>query len=38
MYGMWWRPKSMYNYLSTGNDNFQTKDGMNIKKILEKAS
>ena len=38
MYGMWWRPKSMYNYLNTGKDNFSTKDGMNIKKILEKAS
>lgn len=38
MYGMWWRPKSMYNYLRTGKDDFQTKDGMNIKKILEKAS
>lgn len=38
MYGMWWRPQSMYNYLRTGKDDFQTKDGMNIKKILEKAS
>lgn len=38
MYGMWWRPKSMYNYLKTGKDDFQTKDGMNIKKILEKAA
>lgn len=38
MYGMWWRPKSMYNYLRTGKDDFSTKDGMNIKKILEKAS
>ena len=38
MYGMWWRPKSMYNYLRTGKDDFQTEDGMNIKKILEKAS
>lgn len=38
MYGMWWRPKSMYNYLYTGKDSFSTKDGMNIKKILEKAS
>lgn len=38
MYGMWWRPKSMYNYLRTGKDNFSTKDGMNIEKILEKAS
>lgn len=38
MYGMWWRPKSMYNYLLTGKDDFSTKDGMNIKKILEKAS
>lgn len=37
MYGMWWRPKSMYNYLRTGKDNFSTKDGMNIKRILEKA-
>lgn len=38
IYGMWWRPQSMYNYLKTGTDNFQTKDGMNIKRILEKAS
>ena len=38
MYGMWWRPQSMYNYLKTGKDDFQTKDGMNIRKILEKAS
>lgn len=38
MYGMWWNPESMQNYLRTGKDDFQTKDGMNIKKILEKAS
>lgn len=38
MYGMWWRPKSMYNYLKTGSDDYSTSDGMNIKKILEKAS
>lgn len=37
MYGLWWRPQSMYNYFKTGDDNFSTKDGMNIKKILEKA-
>lgn len=38
IYGMWWRPQSMYNYLRTGKDDFQTKDGMSIKQILEKAS
>lgn len=39
MYGMWWRPKSMENYLNIGHDKFITSsDNMDILKILEKAS
>lgn len=39
MYGMWWRPKTMENYLNLGFDNFRTpSDNMDIIKILEKAS
>ena len=37
MYGMWWRPGSFINYVTKGKDNFVSKDGMTIEKILEKA-
>lgn len=37
MYGMWWRPGSMKNYLKTGSDSFETEDGMNIVKIINRA-
>lgn len=38
-YGMWWRPKSMKNYLMTGKDDYvNAGDGMTITKILEYAS
>jgi hypothetical protein len=35
---MWWRPKSMLNYLETGKDDYINGDGMTISKILEYAS
>lgn len=38
LYGMWWRPKSMLNYLETGKDDYINGDGMTISKILEYAS
>lgn len=38
MYGLWWRPKSMYNYLSTGQDNYRTNQGIDLKEILRRAS
>lgn len=38
VYGMWWRPKSMLNYLKTGTDDYINGDGMTIAKILEYAS
>lgn len=37
MYGMWWRPQSMKNYLITGKDEYVSPDGMDIYKILNKA-
>lgn len=37
MYGMWWRPGSFKNYVTKGKDNYVSKDGMTIEKILEKA-
>jgi hypothetical protein len=36
MYGMWWRPKSMLNYLKNGYDEFTNVDG-NLENILNKA-
>lgn len=39
VYGMWWRPKSMINYLKTGSDNYINKgDNMTLQKILKYAS
>lgn len=39
VYGMWWRPKSMINYLKTGSDNYVNKgDNMTLQKILKYAS
>lgn len=36
MYGMWWRPKSMLNYLKNGYDEFTNVDG-DLESILNKA-
>lgn len=36
MYGMWWRPQSVYNFLANGSDNFTDADGMTLKKIFAK--
>lgn len=36
MYGMWWRPKSVQNFLQTGSDNYKSKDGMTLQKIFAK--
>ena len=39
VYGMWWRPKSMLNYLKTGSDDYVNKgDNMTLQKILKYAS
>lgn len=39
IYGMWWRPGSMLNYLETGKDDYiNESDGMTLSKILEYAS
>lgn len=38
MYGMWWRPGSVENYLRTGFDDFSDTDKNNLQKILKKAS
>ena len=39
VYGMWWRPKSMINYLKTGSDDYVNKgDNMTLQKILKYAS
>lgn len=37
MYGMWWRPKSLINYLKTGSDSYVAPDGMTLYKIFKKA-
>lgn len=38
MYGMWWNPKSMQNYLQNGNDSFIDALNMNLSKIFNKAA
>ena len=38
MYGMWWNPKSMQNYLQNGNDSFVDALNMNLSKIFNKAA
>lgn len=36
MYGMWWRPVSVENYLRTGSDGFKDKNGTTLQKIFAK--
>lgn len=39
VYGMWWRPKSMINYLKTGSDDYVNPgDNATLQKILKYAS
>lgn len=38
MYGMWWNPKSVQNYLQNGNDSFVDALNMNLSKIFNKAA
>lgn len=38
VYGMWWRPASMINYLKTGKDNYISQsDNLTLRDILNKA-
>ena len=36
MYGMWFRPKSLLNYLKTGNDSYTDAQGTGLNKIFTK--
>lgn len=36
LYGMWWRPESMLNYLNGVDDNYTSKDGMKLVNILNR--
>lgn len=38
MYGMWWNPGSMQNYLQNGDDSFVDALNMNLNKIFNKAA
>lgn len=38
MYGMWFRPKSMLNYLVTGTDSYRDAQGTSLQTILHKMS
>ena len=38
MYGMWWRPQSMKNYLKTGYDDYVNTDNKTLMDILEYAN
>lgn len=39
MYGLWWRPKSLINYMIKGKDSYRNEsDNMDLQRILEKAS
>lgn len=38
MYGMWWNPGSMQNYLQKGNDSFVDALNMDLNKIFNKAA
>lgn len=38
MYGMWWRPKSMENYLKDGKDSYKGEDKNDIISIIKKAT
>lgn len=38
-YGMWWRPRSMINFLKTGKDDYVNEsDKMTLQEILRRAS
>ena len=38
MYGMWFRPASMINYLKTGKDNYKDAQGTGLNKIFTKMA
>ena len=38
MYGMWFRPQSVLNYLKTGKDDYKDKQGTSLTKIFDKMS
>lgn len=38
MYGMWFRPKSLLNYLKTGNDSYTDAQGTELNKIFSKMA
>lgn len=38
MYGMWFRPQSVLNYLQTGKDNYKDKQGTSLDRIFNKMS
>ena len=38
MYGMWFRPQSVLNYLQTGKDNYKDKQGTSLDRIFSKMS
>lgn len=39
MYGLWWRPKSLINYIIRGKDDYVNEpDNVDLQKILERAS
>ena len=38
MYGMWFRPASMINYLKTGKDNYKDAQGTGLSNIFAKMA
>ena len=38
MYGMWFRPQSVLNYLQTGKDNYKDKQGTSLDRIFSKMN
>lgn len=38
IYGMWFRPKSLLNYLATGTDNFKDASGVTLNNIFAKMA
>lgn len=37
LYGAWWRPKSIINYIKNGKDTYVNPDGMTLERILNYA-
>ena len=37
LYGVWWRPKSIINYIKNGKDTYVNPDGMTLERILNYA-